>query len=640
MSCKLPFLIVPNSSGQQSLMASKRAYERPPRCTTRLPTLKSQSKKLQQTLRPSMCNISPRKSSVPSTRASSAMSTRAPSSCSAAMSSDGEEDTPREEVVLRQAVLDQIEYSLAPAPSMKAPKQKSSMRPAPLTTNGSKAQSDIKLQLQQSRTARASKGKSRNTNEAPTRRRTLVENVKQSLRERKSSRSATKANISSQVPEDDVGLAANQNQFLGMNAMLPVSQALGTTQKSPSIDNTLKLAEEPNSASVCIDAENVIQIGVEVTSPDKCDIELESNAVPSEAVTATESINASETSGDTALTPKLLESSSGPSKLRKRLMRACSRELMRVMSGEFQLASPDVQAARKAFLSYDLDGNGSLDAGEFGKLLRDQGVDVSYQEALEASRTVSGQKDGTVDFDAFKNLFARAQKEENKEAQGRHGFSADEADLLRAVFDKYDVTHNQKLEGFELARFLQDIGKAPGSSEEQRSLRQQLEQARGGVLGPLTFKHFLAFVRLLDMECEVEEEKQREEAAKRAGLSKMEVEQLKEVFEANAQHQETLCCSQVYELLRHGLHLHAGEGQHEAKVRAIVQSHALNNDVAAGVDFPGFLGVIGDVVAETRELLVQDPSPMNISKFNMRSVSSVVAPITAILKLQKSTEEK
>merc|ERR1712224_253904 len=82
-------------------------------------------------------------------------------------------------------------------------------------------------------------------------------------------------------------------------------------------------------------------------------------------------------------TPKLLARGPGPSKLRKRLMRSCTEE-----QDKFQLASPDVQAARKAFLSYDLDGDGSLNVREFGRLLRDQGLDVNYQEALEASQIV------------------------------------------------------------------------------------------------------------------------------------------------------------------------------------------------------------------------------------------------------------
>lgn len=618
-------------------MAAKRAYERPPR-TTSLPKLKSQSKMLQQTLRPTTDDAPSRAS----TRASSAMSTRAPSRCSSAMSSDGEEDTPRLEVVLRQAVLDQIECSLALAPSMsshtRAPKQKPSTQPAPLTARGSKDKSDIKLQAQQPRTPRASKGTSRNmSNDAATRRRTLVENVKGSLRDQKASRSATGANSSSQLPEDNVGLASrvdtdfkddecvsNQNKSHGTAAMLPVTDIQETTQESSSND-AREPVEEQVSARVGMGSENMISV-------ETCDLELESNVLLSGASKGTETIDANETFRENLHTPKLLESGPEPSKLRKRLMRACTAE-----QDEFQLPSPDVQAARKAFLSYDLDGDGSLNASEFGKLLRDQGLNVNYKEALEASEAVSGEK-GTVDFDSFKHLFARAQKEEKKEAQKRQGFSAEEADFLHAVFDKYDVTHNQKLEGFELSRFLEDIGKAPGSTEEQLSLRHQLEQVRGGVLGPLTFKHFLAFVRLLDMQDEVEQEKQREEAAKCAGLSKQEVEQLKGVFEAHAQDQETLCCSEVYELLRHGLHLHAAEGQHELRVRAIVQSHALNSDVAAGVNFLGFLGVIGDIVAEKGDLLVEDPSPMNISKFEIRSVSSVVAPITAGLKLQKSKE--
>jgi len=62
----------------------------------------------------------------------------------------------------------------------------------------------------------------------------------------------------------------------------------------------------------------------------------------------------------------------------------------------------------------------------------------------------------------------------------------------------------------------------------------------------------------------------------------------------------------------------------------------MNKDVTLGVNFLGFLGVIGDVAAEEGGSLVQDPSPMNISNFEIRSITSAVVPITAFLKLQKS----
>merc|ERR1711937_136597 len=69
---------------------------------------------------------------------------------------------------------------------------------------------------------------------------------------------------------------------------------------------------------------------------------------------------------------------------------------------EFPLSSPKMQAARETFQTYDKDGDGMLNVAEFGTLLRNQGLDVTFQDALEAIRTVTGQvadSVGGVDFD-------------------------------------------------------------------------------------------------------------------------------------------------------------------------------------------------------------------------------------------------
>jgi len=104
------------------------------------------------------------------------------------------------------------------------------------------------------------------------------------------------------------------------------------------------------------------------------------------------------------------------------------------LDSKFELDSNDVQAAREAFLRYDQDGDGELNVSEFGKLLRDQGLNVNYKEALEAIEMVSGQQDSAVDFDSFHQLFANAMRDEKLAAKRRHGFSADEASSCQDFF--------------------------------------------------------------------------------------------------------------------------------------------------------------------------------------------------------------
>lgn len=584
------------------------------------------------------------------------------------MSCDGLDDSPRNHEVtvtaLRQVVLNHMEYSYAPAPSASSRISTSPRHPISGTLTPSERPKDTpKNQHPPKRRSKSNPQalRSKTTNGASMRK-TLVENVKESLKEIKAMRASKVGDSASRSSEANIGLGSSGASLSSeiqmdsgsscdaeivdedsrsskneLHSARAESSATWTSEMqeteehcpvnlTPECDLTVVETQLPGALSnLCVEAEK--ELGVEVPLPAAS--QLESDPALSEVPTATS--DSDETLADAGKSQKILEKGPWPSKLRKRLMRSLSE-----LDSKFELDSNDVQAAREAFLRYDQDGDGELNVSEFGKLLRDQGLNVNYKEALEAIEIVSGQQDSAVDFDSFQQLFADAMRDEKLAAKRRHGFSADEAEFLHSVFDKYDVNHTHKLEGFELSRFLQDISNAPKSTEEQSRLRHQLEQVRGGVLGPLTFKQFLAFVRLLEMEYQTEEEKQKEEAAKCAGLSKQEVEQLKEVFDAQVQDQDTLSCSQVYEILRHGLHLHAGEGQHELKVRGIVEAHAMNKDVALGVNFLGFLGVIGDVAAEEGGSLVQDPSPMNISKFEIRSITSAVVPITAFLKLQKS----
>merc|ERR1712093_820237 len=78
------------------------------------------------------------------------------------------------------------------------------------------------------------------------------------------------------------------------------------------------------------------------------------------------------------------------------------------------------------------------------------------------------------------------------------GYSKEQADVLRGVFDAYDVNHSGVLEATELGYLLQDVGQAPTTFQEQEKLHLILKKILGGSLRPLEFRDFLEFAKILE----------------------------------------------------------------------------------------------------------------------------------------------
>lgn len=595
--------------------------------------------------------------SVPSTRSPSATSTRATSRCSSDVSYEGSDATVSHNAdVLRRAVLDQVDYPVAsvdvPASSSRMPvlpKQAPCARPSALTAQAQRLHSVYSARAKQSQAERQ-----RMRSEPPLRK-APVENIKATIKERKDCR-----RLRSEVMEShkqNVGIAlddedSDRNKYSSTMGGLAVTQTAQLQSLESCTVPQVGLEGPPSVAIETLLPDSVPTLhdetdNVKNEQSDSLPPEFEYDSIqdvknlPLSLPIATED---SDKDVDTAHAAAI-EQTSDREEIKSLLSRghAKLRRHLATQAKEFPLSSPKVQAARETFQTYDKDGDGMLNVAEFGTLLRNQGLDVTFQDALEAIRTVTGQvadSVGGVDFDSFKDLLARAYSNEKLAIERRHGFSAGDADFLQMIFDKYDTNRNKKLEGPEIARFLEDAGYAPKGPEEQLQLRHQLEQARGGVLGPLSFKHFLALFRLFLIEHKIQQEQSEQEAASRAGLSKEEVEQLKDIFDTHARGRETLGCSEVYDILRHGLPLHAAEGQLEKKVHGIIELHSIHNNVAAGLSFQGFMCAVGEIAKYdwTGGGVLQDPSPMNISQFRIRSVTSVVAPITAALKLRKAID--
>jgi len=264
-----------------------------------------------------------------------------------------------------------------------------------------------------------------------------------------------------------------------------------------------------------------------------------------------------------------------------------------------------LQGLKTTFSQYDEDHNGWLSVLEFGKFLEDQGMEVDISDMEDAVLMVAPEGKNGVDLDSFTQLLAHGLQAEAFREEQYCGYSTEDAAVLRGVFDAYDVNHNGVLDAAEIGILLQDMGQAPQSHSEQEALRNVLEKIVGGSLRPLRFREFLELAKILettsigsggenpDKQHEHRRSSDRLEIARKVGLTMADVSKLEDIFVGDSRNGSTLSTTELYELLKSRLRLHAAEGEREQKVHFTIEKQAGS---AGFLDFEDFLTIIGDLV--------------------------------------------
>jgi len=150
-----------------------------------------------------------------------------------------------------------------------------------------------------------------------------------------------------------------------------------------------------------------------------------------------------------------------------------------------------------------------LGPAEFGRLLRDHGVELGYDVRCRALELVSGSNCvHSTDFQSFfdfieatARLWVAADPTIGKNTKGkkkkRRGKKPEEAALAvaRAVFNSYDVERTGVIDREGYMKLLRDKSQVPQNIEEWQDLCRQVSFCRqDGLPGPLDFPDFLRFV--------------------------------------------------------------------------------------------------------------------------------------------------
>merc|ERR1712232_957034 len=170
-----------------------------------------------------------------------------------------------------------------------------------------------------------------------------------------------------------------------------------------------------------------------------------------------------------------------------------------------KLVSPLAQLAGEVFTAYDADGDGRLNVGELGALLRDHGVDVNYAKAEEAIQMANGSEGASSNSGVMsigREEFARLVVSGTEQYRG---YSEGARLVLKSIFDVYADSMGL-LTAPRCADLLAAAGRAPKSKKESQELGHIIASCRADQRpGPLSFDEFLTLAFRLSLEESAEE---------------------------------------------------------------------------------------------------------------------------------------
>lgn len=147
-----------------------------------------------------------------------------------------------------------------------------------------------------------------------------------------------------------------------------------------------------------------------------------------------------------------------------------------------------------------------------------------------------------LDFDSFVSLVDNVREFRVAEGRKKAGFSNQEIDKFRKMFDHYDADHSGLIDAKEVANCLTDLGFKLGTKEERDNVLKQLDQARKSALdcgvvegaqdtgGQVSFWVLIQLLRVLYNRDDKRILDREAHAAEQSRFSQHEIEEFREVF--------------------------------------------------------------------------------------------------------------
>eukprot|EP00123_Amoebidium_parasiticum_P022758 comp9429_c0_seq1/m.4482 comp9429_c0_seq1/g.4482 ORF comp9429_c0_seq1/g.4482 comp9429_c0_seq1/m.4482 type:complete len:163 (-) comp9429_c0_seq1:325-813(-) len=139
-----------------------------------------------------------------------------------------------------------------------------------------------------------------------------------------------------------------------------------------------------------------------------------------------------------------------------------------------QLTKEEEQNIKEAFEALDRDGSGSIDAKALGMVMAQLGLEVSREEVRRMMADIDVDGNGTIDYGEFRSLMTDKMSAKDSKK-----------DIL-AAFNLFDDDHTGKISFKNLKRVANDLGETL-TDEQLREMIQEADRDGDGEVSGIEF---------------------------------------------------------------------------------------------------------------------------------------------------------
>ncbi|KAF0414443.1 calmodulin [Gigaspora margarita] len=146
---------------------------------------------------------------------------------------------------------------------------------------------------------------------------------------------------------------------------------------------------------------------------------------------------------------------------------------------DVHLTEEQIAEFKEAFALFDRSNNGSITAGDLGKVMKSLGSNPTDTELEDMINEVDLDHNGTIDFNEFLNMMARKVKDSDAEEE------------LKEAFKVFDKDNNGLISAAELRQVMNSIGEKLTDEE----IDEMIHEADVDGDGQINYEEFVKMMK-------------------------------------------------------------------------------------------------------------------------------------------------